>query len=375
MAAPVTQIIYLQIGIDKDLTDAKSDAGKTWREALDILQSHEGFQRLYWGRSPEDMTKVQLHVVRNHLSQHQSLQSSPQYTSFQSLLQSLIIPTTQPLTRHALLEENTPNCCSLGKGAPVTGTAIYVGTDAAWHEGAWPLWTHIVRYVDGCLGCAGGKLLEPVDGYQNCFLVYVGWETIEKHEAYHHTEHFRQRYIILRSGNKGFREYGHLFNIVDNIFLDIWQYYHLGELIYFAAQTLNKLSILVLMVRVFPRFQRVVYGAITLIIAYGTAFFFITLLQCWPINRAWLTLELHMGIICTSLPAIRALFVSLGAKLLGSSKSSNSKPSKFSTHGESELKSGGAKNQQAPRRRYGGDFIPLEDVDSGRGIKKTSLKE
>jgi hypothetical protein len=40
-----------------------------------------------------------------------------------------------------------------------------------------------VRYVDGCLGCAGGKVIEPVDGHENSYIVYVGWESIEKHEV------------------------------------------------------------------------------------------------------------------------------------------------------------------------------------------------
>jgi hypothetical protein len=82
------------------------------------------------------------------------------------------------------MQEFTPDCQALGKGAPFTGSAIYVSTDAAWHEGAWPLWTHIVRYVDGCLGCAGGKVIESVDGHENSYIVYVGWESIEKHEVF-----------------------------------------------------------------------------------------------------------------------------------------------------------------------------------------------
>lgn len=108
------------------------------------------------------------------------------------------------------MKEFTPNCQALGKGAPFTGSAIYVSTDAAWHDGAWPLWTHIVRYVDGCLGCAGGAVVEQVDGHANSFIVYVGWETIEKHEDYHHTNHFAKHKIILGKGNKGYREYGHV---------------------------------------------------------------------------------------------------------------------------------------------------------------------
>jgi hypothetical protein len=62
MSNPVTQIIYLTITADKDLTNSGTEAGKQWSEALRLLENHGGFRRLYWGRSPEDMAKVQLHV-------------------------------------------------------------------------------------------------------------------------------------------------------------------------------------------------------------------------------------------------------------------------------------------------------------------------
>ncbi|KIX03344.1 uncharacterized protein Z518_06896 [Rhinocladiella mackenziei CBS 650.93] len=210
MITSVTQIIYLTIPADKDLTDSKLNAGNAWSQALDVIEQHVGFRRLYWGRSAEDMSQVQLHVARDQLAQHLDFLNSAQYPKFQKLLQPLLDPSTTLLVRHAFLQDFTPKCHALGKGAPFTGTAIYVSTNAAWHEGAWPLWTHIVRCVDGCLGCAGGTVVEPVDGHANSYIVYVGWESIEKHEAYHHTSHFAKRRVILGLGNKGYREYGHI---------------------------------------------------------------------------------------------------------------------------------------------------------------------
>lgn len=94
-------------------------------------------------------------------------------------------------------------------GYPV-GTAIYKGTDAAWHEGAWPLWTHVVRHVDGCRGIAGGSIEEAVEGEEKSYLVYVAWASVKHHEDYHHTEHFRKHFIILNIGHKGYTEYGHV---------------------------------------------------------------------------------------------------------------------------------------------------------------------
>lgn len=62
MDSTVTQIHYLTIPEDKHLADVKLDAGQIWSKALDELEAQPGFRRLYWGRSPEDETKVQLHV-------------------------------------------------------------------------------------------------------------------------------------------------------------------------------------------------------------------------------------------------------------------------------------------------------------------------
>ena len=42
------------------------------------------------------------------------------------------------------------------------------------------------------------------------YIVYVGWESVEKHEAYHHTKHFAKHRMILGLGNVGFAEYGHV---------------------------------------------------------------------------------------------------------------------------------------------------------------------
>lgn len=119
-------------------------------------------------------------------------------------------PGAVPQIRHTTLHHQ-----ALGDpfGAPLLGypigTAIYTGTDAAWQY-SWPLWTHIVRHVDGCRGIAGGKVLEPVDGRENGYVVYVGWETVKHHNDYHHTEHFQQHRVVLQIGNQGWVEYGHV---------------------------------------------------------------------------------------------------------------------------------------------------------------------
>lgn len=71
------------------------------------------------------------------------------------------------------------------------------------------------------------------------------------------------------------------------------QYYFIGELFYFAAQSMNKISILVFLLRVFQHndLNRAIWATIGLCAAYAVSFFFATLFQCAPINHAWMQLE------------------------------------------------------------------------------------
>jgi hypothetical protein len=139
--------------------------------------------------------------VRISQQSHKSFASSSSHDHFRALLQPLGSPGSAiPIkaTRYVNMRDFTPNSKALGQGAPFTGTAIYLSPTAGWHEGAWPLWTHIVRYVDGCMGCSGGEILGPVELLEDPvlvgevevkgkegkgrkwegFLVYVGWESV-----------------------------------------------------------------------------------------------------------------------------------------------------------------------------------------------------
>ncbi|KAJ5176798.1 uncharacterized protein N7482_002675 [Penicillium canariense] len=101
-------------------------------------------------------------------------------------LSSLGVSSATLLTvRHAMLAGFSPNPRSLGNGAPVPGTAIYQTPNLTGCKET-ELWTTIVQAVPECTGatavdggaCGG----EPV-------LVYVGWESVEVHDAYHYTKH------------------------------------------------------------------------------------------------------------------------------------------------------------------------------------------
>ena len=146
--------------------------------------------------------------MRGLLQQHFDFLSSPGYTEFSKLL--LTLTSSTPTIRHALISEFSTSCKSLGKGAPVTGTAIYLSTTTAW-DMAWANWVSIVQHVPGFMGIAGGPVIEAVNGCERGFIALVGWENVEFHDAYHHTKHFRdRRRILLDPAKDGYAYYGHI---------------------------------------------------------------------------------------------------------------------------------------------------------------------
>jgi heme-degrading monooxygenase HmoA len=220
---PPTQIFYLTIPPEKNL-----DTESAWQKAIDSIAKSPGFVRCYWGRSLETPEKVQLHIGKNEsipthslpdvflfsvratLSQHQNFLYAHDLDQLLETFSPLTGNTTRPLIRHAHLHKFTDKSALVAPFPKFVGSAIYVSTTPTWHEGSWPLWTHIVRYVKGNNGIVGGSVEEPVDGRRNSYLVYVGWDSVEEHEEYHHTEHFAKRRIVLGLGNEGYREYGHV---------------------------------------------------------------------------------------------------------------------------------------------------------------------
>ena len=61
-----------------------------------------------------------------------------------------------------------------------------------------------------CFAGISAQNPESNQTYENVFIVYVGWESIKDHNNYHHTKHFQDHGIVLRIGNEGWREYGHI---------------------------------------------------------------------------------------------------------------------------------------------------------------------
>lgn len=60
------------------------------------------------------------------------------------------------------------------------------------------------------MGISGGPVVEDVDGCATSFLVFVGWESVESHNAYHHTEEFARLRHVLSDPVKAYAYYGHV---------------------------------------------------------------------------------------------------------------------------------------------------------------------
>jgi len=150
--------------------------------------------------------------VRESLQANKDFLNSELYTkTFRRAIDHLV--DKEPTIRHGYITEYLPGVKSLGKGAPFTGTAIYLDVDGPKWDEAWKKWTTIIPHVKGYMGIAGGPIVEDVDGYPNNFIALVGWSTIEEHDAYHHTkDFFEKRNILMDPGRsrKKFTRYGHI---------------------------------------------------------------------------------------------------------------------------------------------------------------------
>ncbi|KAJ9617683.1 hypothetical protein H2204_013558 [Knufia peltigerae] len=208
---PVTEILYLDVDPKSDLRDADSDAGRVWREMLELARTSPGFRDQYWGRGHEFPEKVRLHIVRDTLEQHRDFKNSESGQMFFTLAGKLVRDDSAPVVvRHVLLHDTELNDGRrLAREAPITGSALYVNSDDVFHDYVWPLWTHIVRHAPGNQGVAGGRVLDHESG-RDAYLVYVGWETNDDHQRFRQSPLCADRRVILKMGNDAQEEYYHV---------------------------------------------------------------------------------------------------------------------------------------------------------------------
>lgn len=147
-------------------------------------------------------------IVRDNLFNCKEWLDSTSYQDFLAILK----PATMGgiIIRHAYLAEYNTGCQALSRGSPFTGTAYYLAPNREAWDAAWARWATIVSKVPGFMGISGGPVVEDVDGCATSFLVFVGWETVELHDAYHHTEEFARLKYVLEEPVRGYAYYGHV---------------------------------------------------------------------------------------------------------------------------------------------------------------------
>ncbi|KAL4798041.1 hypothetical protein BDV19DRAFT_357752, partial [Aspergillus venezuelensis] len=216
-----TQIITILIRESATIEDSNTDDGKVWNAALNILEKSERFRALYWGKHVENeleeegVGRVQVVVVRDSMNAHHAFLKSLIYNNFLSSLSPLSPSgntSKAPTIYHASLSHFTKNPSTLSPPSPprpsfITGSAIYLTTSHPSFLKTWSLWTTLIPHIPGCLGCTGGFITESVDGHPAGagYVVYVGWESIQAHEAYHTTKDFRRKGVVLSLWNTGWK--------------------------------------------------------------------------------------------------------------------------------------------------------------------------
>lgn len=221
-----TVMITFPIKAEATIEDKKSSDGKIWEGILGKFEASPGYQRLYWGRWRENKNKVQLHVAREKSKQNKDFLTSDTFKAILAQVQELapegVDVVKETAIRNAQLNNYSSGSRALGAGAPYTGTAIYFATGRRNWNAAYELWSTIVPTIPGCLGVSGGWISDEVQipgaptnikgggKWKNCFVAWVGWESVEAHDAFHGTEDFKKRGVILQQANFGYTEYGHV---------------------------------------------------------------------------------------------------------------------------------------------------------------------
>jgi hypothetical protein len=220
-------MITFPIKGEASIEEPKSADGQVWEGILKKIEASPGYERLYWGRWIERKNKVQLHVARQKSKQSKEFLKSDVWK--QILVEvAKLAPEGADLkkdvvVRLAQLNNHSSGSTALGGGAPYTGTAVYFATGRRNWDAVWQLWSTIVPTVPGCVGISGGWISDAVDipgapkdikgggQWKNCFVAWVGWDSIEAHDAFHNTDQFKKRgSVILREANFGYTEYGHV---------------------------------------------------------------------------------------------------------------------------------------------------------------------
>ncbi|KAG4439660.1 hypothetical protein IFR05_004857 [Cadophora sp. M221] len=206
MPTPVTEIAYLTLKPDIDISDS-SDAAKAWKDGLAIITKQEGYQGSSYGRAMESPELLMWFIDWDSHASHIKFTQAPAYEDFRALVGGIM---TGVHYHHIAFQPFPPKILTL---APVIEFATFLDTKPHFID-------NVSKFMKGigvpekCYGGVWGESVEGdvgkhvVDGdggsvKGRAVVLVIGWESREAHMLFRETESFRENVGLLREGMGG----------------------------------------------------------------------------------------------------------------------------------------------------------------------------
>jgi heme-degrading monooxygenase HmoA len=204
--APITEVVVLRIAESAGSLEGTGEGASIWKELIQTIIAQDGVQRLYWGLAVEDQTILRLFVVWESLEHHKKFQASEAHGPFiktaLTIFSFLLMSHTElsPLAKDVF---ESPAAELLTAWFPAEYTSTQQETvESNIHK--------MLKAVDGkAKGSRGGvtgwgvendvKNLKRPELTGKAFFLFIGWDTVEDHEAFRGTDLFKENIHLLRN--------------------------------------------------------------------------------------------------------------------------------------------------------------------------------
>ncbi|KAH7138228.1 hypothetical protein B0J11DRAFT_513861 [Dendryphion nanum] len=201
MPQRATEIAHLPLIPGTDLT--QGSAGQIWQKAVKTIAAQPGNLSVHWGIQIEKPDVVQFVIDWSDIQDHKTFISSPTYGPFLDNLGLLL--SGPPLIFHAHLPPN--NTFPSGPGsAPVTEClTLYFSPSypSPTYSAAFAKFQAAIASYPDLRGIAGGWVVEELEKEgekKKAFAAFLGWDSVEKHQAFRESDLFRDVIAGFREG-------------------------------------------------------------------------------------------------------------------------------------------------------------------------------
>ncbi|XMA09225.1 hypothetical protein WAI453_002016 [Rhynchosporium graminicola] len=202
MSPPVTEIAYITLKPGTDISGS-SEAAKAWKEGLSIISKQAGYQRSRYGLTMESPELLMWFIDWNSVSSHKAFEASSDYTTFGSLLSTLM---TTAHFHHIAFSPFPPSILTT---APVTEFVTFLDTTPSFPSNV-SKFMSAVGIPDGCYGGVWGESIETDIGKHEdgslkgrVVVLAVGWESKDAHLRFTETEKSNENIGLLGEGLGG----------------------------------------------------------------------------------------------------------------------------------------------------------------------------